>query len=165
MTSASNVRSGSNWLRILGIILAIAGLGVAVYMGWAELSGNETSCPGHVEDATGDSGSIIVDCGFVQNSIYAKVFGIPVAILGVLGYIGILGVWLLENRIPVLQEYSNMLVFGMALFGFLFSLYLTYTELFIMYTVCTWCITSAVLMTLIFVISIIELAQSLQTTA
>lgn len=162
MTSASTNRSGNSWLRIVGVILAIAGLGVASYMSWAELTGNATSCPGHVEDATGEAGSIIVDCGFVQKSVYASVFGIPVAILGVLGYVAILGVWLLEDRVSVLGEYSSLLIFGMALFGFLFSLYLTYTELFIMYTVCTWCIASAVLMTLVFVLSIIQMAQSLR---
>ncbi len=152
----------ADWLRILGVLLALAGLGVAVYMSWAELTGNETVCPGHVEDATGEPGTIIIDCGFVQKSIYARLFGIPVALLGVAGYLGIVIVWLLEKRSSFLVEYGPMLVFGMALFGFLFSLYLTYTELFIMYTICTWCIVSAVLMTLVFILASLQLARSMR---
>ncbi len=165
MTFVANQGRSAQTLRIIGIMLAILGLGVAAYMTWAELTGNATSCPGHVQDATGEPGTIVVDCGFVQKSVYARVFGIPVAVLGVIGYAAIVAIWLLENRSAILHEYGHLLVFGMALFGLLFTLYLTYTELFIMYTVCTWCLISAVLMTLIFVIAVLRLAQSMRTPA
>jgi uncharacterized membrane protein len=164
MTISAGPRRTSGWLRLLGIILAILGLGVAGYMGWAEVSGNDTICPGHTENASGEPGTIIVDCGFVQKSIYARAFGIPVALLGIAGYAGILGVWLLEAKGITLGGYSHLLVFGMALFGFLFTLYLTYTELFIMYTICTWCVASAVLITLIFVIATVKLVQAMPST-
>ena len=160
--SVSSSSQQWSWLRIVGIIIAVAGLGVAAYMSWAELTGNDTVCPGHTEDATGEPGTIIVDCGFVQKSIYASFFGIPVALLGIAGYLGILAVWLLEDRLAFLKDYSAVLVFGMALFGFLFSAYLTYTELFIMYTVCTWCLASAALMTLIFIIALVQLVHSMR---
>lgn len=152
-----------DWLRYAGLVLAVLGLLVAVYMSWAELTGQETSCPG----ATGENfeagpGTVAVDCGYVQTSIYSKAFGIPVALLGVGGYLMILAVWVLEERLPVLREYGHMLVFGLALFGFLFSLYLTYIELFVIYTVCTWCLTSAALMTLIFIVAVLRLIQSIR---
>lgn len=151
-----------DWLRILGILLAIIGLGIAVYMSYAELTGQETSCPGYTGDETvAGPGTVVVDCGFVQNSIYANVFGISVALLGVSGYLAILVVWLLEDRIQLFRNFGHMLVFGMGLFGFLFSAYLTYTELFIMYTVCTWCIASAITMTLVFAIAVARLVQVL----
>ncbi|MBN2469907.1 MAG: vitamin K epoxide reductase family protein [Anaerolineae bacterium] len=150
------------WLRILGIIITLAGLGVAAYMSWAELTGTETVCPGHTEDATGEPGTIVIDCGFVQQSIYASIFGIPVALLGIAGYLAIAAIWLLEKRVSFLTEYSALLIFGLSLFGFLFSLYLTYTELFIMYTICTWCVASAVLMTLVFVIASIQLVLAMR---
>lgn len=167
LSTASTVSNQQNrdWLHIIGIVLAILGLFVASYMAWAELTGNETSCPGHTGSLEGTATTLAVDCGFVQNSIYAKAFGMPVAILGVIGYLGILLVWLLENRYSLLGEYSALLNFGMALFGILFSVYLTYTELFIMYTVCTWCLTSAALMALVFIVTIIKLIQSLRIPA
>ncbi len=160
MTAASRTatatRQSGDWLRWLGIILAVLGLAVAAYMGYAELTGQETTCPGATE-GTGTAGEIAVDCGFVQNSIYSHFLGIPVALLGIAGYLAILAAWLLEDRVNLLKEYGPILVFGMALFGLLFSAYLTYTELAIMYTVCTWCLTSALLMTLVFVIATIRL--------
>jgi len=153
-----NTSQGRNWLRWLGIGLAILGLAVAVYMSYAELSGQETSCPG-ATDAAGAAGAVAVDCGFVQSSIYAKVLGVPVAVIGVAGYLAILGVWLLEDRVGILREYSHLLVFGMALFGFLFEAYLTYAELFIMYTVCTWCLLTGVFMTSVFIVATARLVQ------
>lgn len=160
MTAASRTttapRLSGDWLRWVGIVLAVLGLGVALYMSYAELTGQETSCPGGTEN-TGSASEIAVNCGFVQNSIYAHFLGIPVAIMGVAGYLAILAVWLLENRLGGLKEYAPILVFGMALFGFLFSAYLTYTELGIMYTVCTWCLTSALLMTLVFAVATVRL--------
>jgi uncharacterized membrane protein len=151
----------TTWLRWLGVVFAILGLGVAVYMSYAELTGQETSCPGATSEV--EAGEVAVDCGFVQNSIYAKVAGIPVAILGFFGYLGILAVWLLEDRVPFLGEYGHLLVFGMAFFGFLFSTYLTYTELFIMYTVCTWCLLSALFMTLVAIVATVRLVLSMRS--
>ncbi len=164
VTTSQQARAIShNWLRILGIILAIAGLGIAAYMSYAELTGQETSCPGRTgEGIVGGPGTLAVDCGFVQNSIYARAFGIPVALLGMGGYLAILAIWVLEDRIQLLRDFGHMLVFGMALFGFLFSAYLTYTELFIMYTVCTWCLASAVAMTLVFIVAVARLMQVLR---
>ena len=145
MSVALTAQRSPNWLRILGVLFAVLGLLVATYMSYAELTGQETSCPG----ATGESfeGSIAVDCGLVQNSVYAKLLGIPVAIVGLGGYLAIL------------------LVFGMALFGFLFTLYLTWAELFRLQTVCTWCLTSAAFMTLVFIIAIIRLIQHFRQPA
>lgn len=161
MTATSKMGSASparNWLRWAGIVLAILGLAIAAYMSYAELSGQETSCPGATDEA-GAAGAVAVDCGFVQHSIYATVLGIPVAIIGVAGFLAILGAWLLEDRIGFLREFGHVLVFGMALFGFLFEAYLTYAELFIMYTVCTWCLLTALAITLVFVVATIRLIQ------
>lgn len=163
VSSSRTNPSSRNWLRLLGILCAILGLFVASYMSYSELTGQETSCPGATDDMEGSPGTLAVDCGYVQTSIYAKAFGIPVAVLGVGGYFAILAVWLLEDRISFFADFGHMLVFGMALFGFLFSMYLTYTEFFIMYTVCTWCLTSAFFMTLVFIIAIVRLVQYLRT--
>ncbi len=151
-----------DWLRLFGMLFALLGLLVAIYMSWAELTGQETSCPGATaEDLQAGPGSVAVDCGYVQSSIYAKVAGIPVALLGAGGYLAILAAWALEGRLAFLAEYGHLLVFGMALFGFLFSAYLTYIEFFVIYTLCTWCLTSAVLMTLVFIVATVRLFQRL----
>lgn len=147
-----------NLLRWIGIVIAVLGLGVATYMSWAELTGNETACPGaSAESLEAGPNSITVNCGFVQNSVYAHVAGIPVAVLGFVGYTAILAAWFLERRSKLLAEYGALIVFGLAFFGFLFSAYLTYIEYFVIYSVCSWCLTSAALMTLVFIVASLRL--------
>jgi hypothetical protein len=68
-----------DWLRILGVVCAVLGLAVAAYMSYAELTGQETSCPGYTGELDPNAGGLAVDCGFVQHSVYAKLLGIPVA--------------------------------------------------------------------------------------
>lgn len=164
-TKRSAAGTTSHWLHIAGIIVAFLGLLVAAYMSWSELSGIPTSCPGGTEGAVGRPGALAIDCGFVQNSVYARIIGIPVALLGFVGYLAILALWIFQNRVAFLREYSHILVFGLALFGFLFSLYLTYTELFLIYTICTWCVASAILMTLVFIIATMRLVQFMRNPA
>ncbi len=154
-----------HWLRIAGIIVAFLGLLVAAYMSWSEISGIPTSCPGGTEGAVGQPGAPAIDCGFVQNSAYARIVGIPVALLGFVGYLAILLLWIFQDRAAFLREYSHALIFGLALFGFLFSLYLTYAELFLIYAICTWCVASAILMTLVFVIATIRLVLFMRNPA
>ena len=127
---------------MIAILLSVAGIFVAGYMSWAEVTGNETVCS--------DAGKI--DCAAVQESAYAKTFGIPVAIMGTLGYVAILGVLVLEDQVALLAEYGRALVIGMALFGVIFQTYLTYVEAAVLDKWCQWCVASYVLITLILVI-------------
>jgi vitamin-K-epoxide reductase (warfarin-sensitive) len=132
-----------DWLRVIALLLCVAGIFVAGYMSWAEVTGNETVCA--------DTGKI--DCAAVQESAYAKTFGIPVAIMGLAGYVAMFGVLLLEDQVKLLAEYGRILVLGMALFGVIFQTYLTYVEASVLDKWCQWCVTSYVLITLVLVIS------------
>jgi uncharacterized membrane protein len=66
-------------------------------------------------------------------------------VLGLVGYVLILGSLL----VPA-SEYSRIVTLGVTLFGFVFSAYLTYREVFTLQEICEWCVSSAVLMTLLF---------------
>ena len=162
--TSAKVSAGQSrdWLRGIALVLIILGLLVAGYLTAVELTGGEPICPGGFEgEAT--SRSVVVNCSDVQHSVYARLVGIPVAFIGLGGYLAIGLALVLEKRIALLRDYGHLLVFGMALFGFLYSAYLTYVEFFIIYTVCTWCLTSAAIMTGIFVIATIRLVQYLRT--
>jgi uncharacterized membrane protein len=120
--------------------LAILGLGVAGYLSYVELTGVQAVC--------GPVGK----CNAVQDSPYSKLWGIlPVGVLGLAGYVGILAAWLVQYRSgsPILVKYGALALWGMALIGVLFSAYLTFLEPFVIGATCAWCITSAVLITLI----------------
>jgi uncharacterized membrane protein len=119
-------------LRIVMIVLATVGLGVASYLTYVHYSGTPPVC------SAGGS------CLKVQTSIYSKLAGVPVALMGLIGYIAILGSLLAPER-----ETSRFATLALTLAGFGFSAYLTYRELFSIHAVCEWCVSSAVILTLL----------------
>ena len=121
--------------------LAALGLGVAAYLTYVHYAGVEPIC-------TGGGG-----CEKVQTSTYAKLAGVPVALLGLAGYLGILA----SLRVP--GERGVAITALLALIGFGFSLYLTYLELFEIDAICQWCVASAVLMTLLAGLSVARLLR------
>ena len=75
------------WINLSILILAVAGLGVALYMTFVEMTSIPAIC------------GPIGDCNTVQQSPYARLFGIiPIGLLGILGYLAILTAWLLKKR-------------------------------------------------------------------
>jgi uncharacterized membrane protein len=126
------------WTDWLIPVLLIAGFGVAGYLSYVETQAVEAIC------------GPIGDCNTVQQSRYARLFDIlPVGVLGLMGYIALLAAWLAMRFMPKLEKTAAIGFFGMAFFAVLFSLYLTYLEPFIIRAVCIWCLTSAVIVTIL----------------
>jgi uncharacterized membrane protein len=124
-------------LKIAISLLAIAGTGISAYLTYVHYAGVKVLC------VAGGGG-----CETVQSSPYAELVGIPVAVLGLVGYVAILAcVW-------VPGEAAKLGGAGLALSGFGFSLYLTYRELFTIKAVCQWCVASAVVMALLVVATV-----------
>jgi uncharacterized membrane protein len=127
--------------------LALIGLIVSIYMTVYKVTQNQQMCLG--------SG----DCATVNSSRYSEVNGIPVAAIGIAGYAVILAVQLLEGRARFLRDNAGMMLFGLSLVGFLFTLYLIYIEIAVIKALCPFCITSQVTMTLVFGLSVLRLVQ------
>ena len=117
-------------LRIAIALLALAGVAVAGYLTYVHYEDLEPLCVG------GGGG-----CEKVQSSEFAKLAGVPVAVLGLAGYLLILG------SLAVPGEAGRFSGALLALSGFGFSAYLTYLELFEIDAICQWCVVSAILMT------------------
>ncbi len=132
-----------NWNKWAVPISVIGGLAVAGYLSFVESTGTQVIC--------GPTGG----CGDVQNSKYATLFGIlPVGILGLMGYVGILAGWLVWQFGPAaLKKWGALAIWGMCVFGVLFSIYLTFLEPFVIGATCMWCISSAVLMIVLLLVS------------
>lgn len=120
-------------------VLALIGLGVAAYLSYVELTQVEAVC------------GPIGDCNTVQQSAYARLFGLfPIGVLGVVGYLSMLGAWLLSKTgSPTCQSAGALAVWALAWAGLGFSFYLTFLEPFVIGATCAWCLSSAVVMTLI----------------
>jgi uncharacterized membrane protein len=116
-------------LRTAGLVLAVLGLGIAGYLVYVHYADIDPVC------------NIAHGCHKVQTSEYAKLAGIPVALLGLIGYVVIFAALLVPG------ETARMVAAFTALVGFGFSMYLTYRELFTIDAICQWCVGSAILMT------------------
>ncbi len=120
------------------LVLGAVGMAVAAYLGFVEVTGAEAVC------------GPVGDCNTVQQSAYARILGVPVGVLGVVGYAVILATWL-TGRVaggPV-PRLAGRAVWWLALVATAFSVYLTVLEPFVIGASCAWCLTSALVATLL----------------
>lgn len=96
------------------------------------------------------------DCEAVNTSRFSELLGIPVALLGALAYLALLGCVLLIF-LGIQTENARRVQFFIAALGVVFSAYLTYIEVFVLRTICPWCVTSAILIVIIAVLSFFQL--------
>jgi uncharacterized membrane protein len=114
--------------------LAVIGLAISAYLTWVHYAGIEPVCSG------------ISDCERVQNSSYAELVGVPVAVLGVVGYAAILASLWARVEVTALLAYLAVA----------FSGYLTWAEVFRIDAICQWCVTSAIVTLLIAVLATVR---------
>ena len=129
----------SRWPAWIIPVLAVLGIGVAIYLTFIETTHQQAIC------------GPIGNCNTVQQSPYARLFGfLPVGLLGVIGYAAILLAWLAQKlSSQQIRNFAAMAIWAMAWLGVLFSVYLTFLEAFVIGSTCVWCISSALLMTLL----------------
>ena len=114
--------------------LALLGLAISIYLTWVHYAGIKPVCTG------------ISDCERVQTSDYADLVGIPVAVLGIVGYGAILAS--LRTRVEVTAMLSYL--------ALAFSAYLTWAEVFKIEAICQWCVGSAVITLVIAVLATVR---------
>jgi len=120
--------------------LTLAGIAIAAYLTYVHYEGLSPVC------TTGG-------CERVQASSYSEIGPIPVALLGLIGYVLIL------VSLFVRGDVGRALTFMLTLSGFAFSLYLTYLEVFVIDAICQWCLASAVVMAALFVTATVRLLR------
>ena len=104
-------------------------------------------------------------CDAVRASSYAHLFGLPLPVFGVASYtilaMLIFAEPLVSSRLGRAIQYA---LAGISCAGFLFSIYLTSLEAFVIHAWCPWCVVSALVITGIFVLSLLELRRPLAPT-
>lgn len=123
-------------LRRATAFVAALGVGVATYIAIAESGGGSPVC------LAGGTG-----CQTVAESSYSHVAGVNIAIFGVAGYLLLLATAFFAN------DLARFGAFAVSLGGFGYSIFLTYIELFKIEAICQWCVASAVLMTILFLLN------------
>lgn len=135
--------------RMAGALLSLLGLLVSAYLYLYKI--------GRIGSLACGTGA----CEAVQASVWSRVAGIEVALIGVLGYSTLVLVSLasLQPQLVALRWPVTLLA-GLAGVGVGFTLYLTYLELFVIHAICRWCVTSATIITAIFAVALLELRAS-----
>jgi len=123
-------------LRRAIAFFATIGLGVATYIAIVESGGGTPAC------VAGGGG-----CATVAESSYSHIAGINIAFFGIVGYVLLLASAFFRGDMVRLGS------FAVALGGFGFSIYLTYLELYVIDAICQWCVASAVMMTILFILT------------
>lgn len=140
--SGSRRRAAGNVDLLFAAILVIAALGllIAAYLTYEHYAGLKglLCLGGHAGHSS---------CQTVQSSTWSRLAGIPVAVLGLVGYVVILG------SLAIRGEIGRAIGFGTALIGFGFSAYLTYREAHSIHAYCEWCLGSAAAMTLLMILT------------
>ena len=113
-------------LRLLAALVALAGIAVAGYLTWSRYGDGSVVCP------------IGGGCEKVQESEYAEIAGVPVALLGLVAYVVVLG--LVAWDAPLMR----LAAAALALTGLLFSGYLLVVQLFVIDAFCVWCLANDV---------------------
>lgn len=134
------------------LVLVVIGVFVSIYMTIYKLTDNNAMC-------LGNGGCSAVNASPFSSINFSPTFKFPVAAVGMLGYACILALHLLENRGDFMRHNAILLIFGLALTGFLFTLYLIYVEIVYIKALCPFCLASQVVMTLIFFVSVIRLIR------
>jgi uncharacterized membrane protein len=130
-------------LRRVTAVLALVGVAIAGYLTWVHYAGLEPVCVG------GGGG-----CERVQSSRWAELAGVPVAALGLGGYIAILA------SLALPEEPGALAATFLTLVGVGFSGWLTYVEIAKIEAICQWCVASAVVMTALALVSVARVLRA-----
>ena len=128
-------------LRLASAAVALVGLGIAGYLTVVHYAGGTPVC------------AISHGCATVQASAYAKLAGVPVALLGAAGYAAILACLILDG------EAARTAAATLSLAGAGFSAWLTYVEVAELDAICIWCVGSALCMALLAGLTAARLAR------
>jgi uncharacterized membrane protein len=140
---AAGPRTGATrGLRIATAVLALIGIGIAGYLTYIHYAGLQPFCVG------GHGG-----CERVQSSPWSELAGVPVSVLGLVGYVAILASLLLP------EDPGRSAAALLSLVGAGFSAWLTYVEIAKIGAICQWCVASAVIMGLLAVVSVTRLLR------
>jgi uncharacterized membrane protein/thiol-disulfide isomerase/thioredoxin len=134
-------RAHAHWLIPA---LSLLGMFVAAYLAYVETAQVSAVC------------GPVGDCNTVQQSEHARLFGIfPIGVLGLAGYAMILLAWLgARFGRDGIENLGMLALLGITIAGTLFSIYLTFLEPFVIGATCAWCLTSAILMTVLMLLSL-----------
>jgi uncharacterized membrane protein len=139
-------------LNLVSLILAIAGVAVAGYLSYVHYNVGALVCG-------------IGDCQVVQASRYSEMFGIPIAIYGLLMYVSIIVLIIVRSTMVEIKDLANTAILALLIAGTIYAAYLTYLEIEVIRAICQWCVISAIITVFLLVVESVRMARSWNTSA
>jgi uncharacterized membrane protein len=139
----------SRRIRIALIVLTTLGIALASYLTYVHYSGEPPIC-----SSKGNT------CLQVQKSQYSELAGVSVALIGLIGYVLIMGSLLAPE-----DERTRFATTALTVGGFGFSAYLTFREIFTLHKICEECVTSAIIMTIMMSLAVWRYLRGADTPA
>lgn len=129
--------------RVAVPVLGLAGMAISTYLTYVHYASANTIC------------LFGAKCDVVLTSSYSSMWGVPLALFGLVMYavITALGVWLWRSRDSGWEHLIALGTYGVALAGIVFTGYLYCLEIFVIHAFCSWCIISSIVLTLILILS------------
>lgn len=139
---AKTVSRGLWTLLWAAVILSGLGVSISGYLVAKRFTGGSLACTRWAQ------------CDVVNNSVYSQLYGVPVSVIGLAGYLLLLmlavaALWTAGRT----QRRTLLLSFVLALGGVGFSIYLTYLEIYVIEALCAWCVASAVVIALLAIVT------------
>jgi len=131
------------------LVLACLGILDASYLLVYKLTSNNAMCLGN--------GS----CHDVNFSPYSQIAGIPVSLFGLAAYLVMAVILFLESRLKIAKDNGPLAIFGISLAGTVFTGYLTWIELYVIHKLCPFCVASAIIISLVFILAVVRLAKQI----
>jgi len=134
------------------VLLGIVGIGLAGYLTYVHYNEDALVCT-------------VGGCHTVQQSEYSTMFGVPIAIFGLLMFLTVtlLALARLTDRSPIPPDMATIAAWTLLLTSLLYYAYLTYIEIWELEAVCQWCVISSIVALLMFVLESVLLTRELQT--
>ena len=138
---------GRLWLW-MPVFLAGGGIVVSAYLSVKRFTGGGLACTRWAQ------------CDVVNSSPYAKIAGVPVAFIGLAGYLLLFGLAVAGLQAGGVRRRQVLLAtFVLSVGGVLFSIYLTYLEIYVIEALCSWCVASAIIILLLAVVGGLNLGS------
>jgi uncharacterized membrane protein len=127
-------------------ILSSLGIAVSGYLASKRVLGGSLACTRWAQ------------CDVVNNSVYSKLYGVPICFIGLAGYLLLLALAMAALRTDgLVQRRILLLSLLLSLGGVGFSVYLTYIEVYVIEALCSWCVASAIIITLLAIVGAVSL--------
>jgi uncharacterized membrane protein len=145
----SAVQRDRRTLDYAAIVLGVLAVGVSGYLTITHYEESLLVC------------NVVSGCETVQSSKYAMIGPVPVALLGLIASVGMLGLAIARRSRQDVTETATMALFGLALAGSIFLLYLLYIEIWVLEAICQWCVAFLIIMLIWLALESLRLWQDL----